>query len=563
MRARTPQIVAFGGGGFSMEPDNSLLDDYVLSLTGAAAPARLLPADGLRRRRPLRRALLPPLRRRTATPATSRCSGATRAPAASRTTSPAHLLAQDLIYVGGGNVVSMLGAWRAHGLDDVAAPGVAARASCCAARRPARCAGSSEALSAFHGAPRRVRGLGLLPVLQLRPLRRRAAAPRASTTASSATACAAASPPRTASRCTSSAPRCERVVSSRADGRAYRVEHDRRRRRRDAAARRGRSRRAPRARQAARATAGLLARRRSPRRRRSSRWAAGGFTMEPDNPLLDDFVLSLAPARRSRASCSCRPPPATRPRRSTPSTPRFADRACVPEHLSLFRLRDEPPAAARDSLLEQDVIYVGGGSMRNLLAIWQAHGLDQLLRRGLAARRPCWPGSAPGAMCWFEGGVTRSSGPPEPLAGLGLLRGLADRARRRRARAAAGVARAPCATARCPAAGRSTTASGCCSAADALARVVSSRPGAGAQRVDAVAGELVRKRLEPELLGDGAPRVLGGVDEAVQELRRVHRMRRGHERRLRALSRAPCRVRVLRSRCPRRDARRPRRRRPI
>ena len=71
------------------------------------------------------------------------------------------------------------------------------------------------------------------------------------------------------------------------------------------------------------------------------------------------------------------------------------------------------------------------------------------------------------------------------------------------------------------------TASGCCSRGLQMSRVVSSRPGAGAQRVDQVAGELVRKRLEPELLGDGAPAELGGVDEAVQELRRVHRMRRG------------------------------------
>src|SRR5882762_7319367 len=38
MRPRTPQIVALGGGGFSMERDSSLLDDYVLSLTDAARP---------------------------------------------------------------------------------------------------------------------------------------------------------------------------------------------------------------------------------------------------------------------------------------------------------------------------------------------------------------------------------------------------------------------------------------------------------------------------------------------------------------------------------------------
>lgn len=35
---RKPTIVAMGGGGFSMEPDNPLLDDYVLSLTEKERP---------------------------------------------------------------------------------------------------------------------------------------------------------------------------------------------------------------------------------------------------------------------------------------------------------------------------------------------------------------------------------------------------------------------------------------------------------------------------------------------------------------------------------------------
>ena len=54
-----PQIVAFGGGGFSMEAGNPLLDDYVLGLTRRRAPEGLLPAHRLGRRRPLHRALLP------------------------------------------------------------------------------------------------------------------------------------------------------------------------------------------------------------------------------------------------------------------------------------------------------------------------------------------------------------------------------------------------------------------------------------------------------------------------------------------------------------------------
>ncbi len=49
MGVRIPQIVAFGGGGFSMEAGNPLLDDYVLAAgRPAATPARLLHPDGLR-----------------------------------------------------------------------------------------------------------------------------------------------------------------------------------------------------------------------------------------------------------------------------------------------------------------------------------------------------------------------------------------------------------------------------------------------------------------------------------------------------------------------------------
>jgi hypothetical protein len=49
--------------------------------------------------------------------------------------------------------------------------------------------------------------------------------------------------------------------------------------------------------------------------------------------------------------------------------------------------------------------------------------------------------------------------------------------------------------------------------------------------VDAIAGELVRKRLDPELLGERAGAALAPVDDAVAELRRVHRMRRDLGRR--------------------------------
>ena len=74
----------------------------------------------------------------------------------------AHLLAQDVIYVGGGNVVSMLGAWRAHGLDGVLRRAWRRGIVLCGPSAGSLC-WFRDALSAFHGACQRVRGLGLLP----------------------------------------------------------------------------------------------------------------------------------------------------------------------------------------------------------------------------------------------------------------------------------------------------------------------------------------------------------------------------------------------------------------
>jgi len=261
----------------------------------------------------------------------------------------------------------------------------------------------------------------------------------------------------------------------------------------------------------------------------------GGFTMEPGNPLLDDFVLELG-ARRLRAgrdNAHAREPRILFLPTASGDTgaqinafqARFADRHCVAEHLSLFRLRDLR-RSLRDTVLSQDVLYVGGGSMRNLLAIWRAHHLDRLLirawREGVVLA-----GISAGAMCWFQGGITRSSGPPEPLAGLGLLEGSlsvhADGEPERLPVYLAAVREGSL-----PGGWAVDDGVGLLFEGERLARAVSSRPGAGAERVDAIAGELVRHRLPTDLLGaHGATGPLARVDEDVRELRAVHRMRRG------------------------------------
>jgi dipeptidase E len=254
----------------------------------------------------------------------------------------------------------------------------------------------------------------------------------------------------------------------------------------------------------------------------------GGFTMEPNNPLLDDYVLSLT--RRSEPRILFLPTASgDTAAQINAFQSRFAHRTCVAEHVSLFRMH-ETMRKLEDVVFEQDIIYVGGGSMRNLLAVWQAHGLDDLLveawRSGIVLA-----GLSAGAMCWFEGGVTRSSGPPEPLAGLGLLDGSLS------VHADGEPERLPVwlesvRSGALPGGWSLDDGVGLLFRGKRLDRAVSSRPGAGAQRVDAIAGELVRTRLEPELLlGEGPAKALGGLDEAVEELRRVHRMRRGMGRR--------------------------------
>jgi len=161
MRGKTPQIVALGGGGFSMERDSSLLDDYVLSLTDAERPrVCFLPtASGDADHYVVRF-----YRRFAASCDASHVSLFRRDQGVGGVEDDlsSHLLAQDLIYVGGGNVVSMLGAWRAHGLDEVLRRAWRKGIVLCGPSAGSLC-WFEEALSAFHGAPRGVRGLGLLP----------------------------------------------------------------------------------------------------------------------------------------------------------------------------------------------------------------------------------------------------------------------------------------------------------------------------------------------------------------------------------------------------------------
>lgn len=90
---------------------------------------------------------------------------------------------------------------------------------------------------------------------------------------------------------------------------------------------------------------------------------------------------------------------------------------------SALRLFTQPSVPdVRGHLLSQDVIWVEGGSVVNLMAVWRAHGLPQILR-------DCWEagvvltGTSAGSLCWHTGGPTDSfSDDLAPFTdGLGLV----------------------------------------------------------------------------------------------------------------------------------------------
>jgi peptidase E len=101
---------------------------------------------------------------------------------------------------------------------------------------------------------------------------------------------------------------------------------------------------------------------------------------------------------------------------------RLAETPARVRHLALFPMPNV--ADPEDLLMSQDVIFVGGGSVANMVAVWRVHGIDEILRKAWQAGIVL-AGSSAGGICWFEGGTTDSFGVKlRPFTdGLGMLAG--------------------------------------------------------------------------------------------------------------------------------------------
>ena len=98
------------------------------------------------------------------------------------------------------------------------------------------------------------------------------------------------------------------------------------------------------------------------------------------------------------------------------------DLACVPAELTFFE-RTPQPAAMRELILSQDVIIVGGGNTKSMLAVWHAYEVPALLREAWE-KGIVLSGSSAGGICWFEECLTDSYADEyTALACLGFLPG--------------------------------------------------------------------------------------------------------------------------------------------
>lgn len=177
----------------------------------------------------------------------------------------------------------------------------------------------------------------------------------------------------------------------------------------------------------------------------------------------------------------------------------FAGSAVQVSHLSLFPM--PTVADVRAHLLAQDVVWVGGGSVANLLAVWRVHGLDDVLAE-------CWRagvvlgGVSAGSLCWHVGGTTDSFGPDlRPVTdGLGLIptsNGVHyDSEEQRRP-----LYHRLVADGTLPGGHATDDGAGLVYRGTELAEVVADRPGAAAYRVErGPDGTAVETRMEPRRL---------------------------------------------------------------
>ena len=145
----------------------------------------------------------------------------------------------------------------------------------------------------------------------------------------------------------------------------------------------------------------------------------GGFGRNPNEPVIEDYIVNLSSAKKPKIAFF--------PTASAENIQyivnfytAFTKLNCSPKNISLFQKTPD-----LESIIdESDIIYVGGGNTKSMLAVFKEWGLDKLIINAYKEGKVL-AGVSAGAICWFEQGVTDSwESELKVLDCLGVLKGV-------------------------------------------------------------------------------------------------------------------------------------------
>ena len=144
----------------------------------------------------------------------------------------------------------------------------------------------------------------------------------------------------------------------------------------------------------------------------------GGFGRNPGDGIIEQYILNQSNSDRPKI---CFIPTATGDDEAYKVSyySIMSKLKCEATHLDFFKRTPD-----LDKLISsQDIIFVGGGNTKSMLAVWREWGLEKILKKAYL-NGVIMSGVSAGAICWFEKGITDSwSNELKVLDCLGFVKG--------------------------------------------------------------------------------------------------------------------------------------------
>tara|TARA_B100000700_G_scaffold126874_1_gene142044 strand:- start:124 stop:813 length:690 start_codon:yes stop_codon:yes gene_type:complete len=128
----------------------------------------------------------------------------------------------------------------------------------------------------------------------------------------------------------------------------------------------------------------------------------GGFGRNPNKPVIEDYIVNLSSSEKPNITFF---PTASAEDSSyiVNFYTAFSKLNCNAQHISLFKKTPDLKSIIEDS----DIIYIGGGNTKSMLAVFREWDLDKMLIDAYKKGK-ILTGVSAGAICWFNQGITDS-----------------------------------------------------------------------------------------------------------------------------------------------------------